>query len=195
MWLKAVLKEGGAGSGVEMESSNLSEPSPRWGHYSAAVRGQLYVYGGRTRDFSNRKSEVAVSVHSFNQCVETWQSRATTGKHPPSLYSGACTSSGHHLYIYGGSDELHFHDSLHQLDTKSMEWLQLPSGPMKKWGCKMISYEDNLVLFGGYGIPSGPIQPGAQFVQDNSMSGFSDGRGMTNELHMFNLQKSELSYS
>ena len=169
------------------------EPSPRWGHYSAAIRGQVYIYGGFTKKFFKRKPELAVSVHSFNQCMETWQTRTTTGKHPPGPYDGACTSSGHHLYVSGGddgfgSDPSLLKDSLHQLDTDSLEWSELPSGPTKKQKCAMVAYKDKLILFGGYGIPSGPMQPRAQFIEHNR---FTDGRGWTNELHSFDLHKGE----
>ena len=169
-------------------ASSLSEPSPRYSHYSAAVGGQLYVWGGHTKDFSKGNSELAVSVHSFNQYLETWQTRATTGKHPPALYSGSCTTSGHHLYLYGGVDGQLYHDSLYQLDTDSLEWSQLPNGPMRKSGSGMVSYEDKLILFGGYGPPSGPTQPGAQFIKKGR---FTESRGWTNELHMFDVQKGE----
>ena len=166
--------------------SSLSEPSPRWGHHSVAVGGQLHVCGGHTKDFSK---ELAVSVHSFTQAMETWQTRATTGKNPHGLYSGACTSSGHLLLLYGGYDKSCYHDSLYQLDTDSLEWSQLPSGPMRKSGCGMVSYEDKLILFGGYGTPSGPIQTGAVFIENSKLP----GRGWTNELHMFEIQKGTVS--
>ncbi len=168
--------------------SSLSEPSPRFGHHSAAVGGQLYVYGGRTKDFSKGKSELGGCIHSFNQCMERWQTRATTGKPHPGLYGGACTSSGHHLHLYGGWDGSRFHDSLYQLDTDSLEWSQLPSGPTRKTGCGMASYEEKLILFGGHGHPSGPTQPGAEFIQDSRLT---NGAGWSNELHTFDVQKGE----
>ena len=56
---------------------------------------------------------------------------------------------------------------------------------MRKAGCGMVSYDDQLILFGGYGTPSGPTQPGAEFVEHTG------GAGWTNELHMFNVQKGE----
>ena len=59
---------------------------------------------------------------------------------------------------------------------------------MRKSGCGMVSYLDKLILFGGYGIPSGPTQPGAQFIKNSK---YTDGRGWTNELHMFDVQKGE----
>ncbi len=47
--------------------------------------------------------------------AQRWQTRATIGKPHPGLYGGACTPSGHHIYMYGGSDGSCRHDSLHWL--------------------------------------------------------------------------------
>ena len=52
----------------------------------------------------------------------------------------------------------------------------------------MIAYDKKLVLFGGYGIPSGPTQPGAQFVKNTQ---YTSGSGWTNELHVFDLEEGE----
>lgn len=61
--------------------------------------------------------------------------------------------------------------------------------PTKKFGCKMVVTNDNrLVLFGGYGIPSGPTQPGAEFILN------TNGNGWTNELHSFDLWEGEGMY-
>ena len=159
-----------------------TEPTPRFSHYSAAVGEHLYVFGGRTIDFEKERDELASQINIFNWHTETWQIRATTGKPHPGLYFGACTSSDHHLYLYGGTDGSHRQDSLSQLDIDSLEWSELPSGPMKKTGCQMVSYEGKLILFGGYGVPSSPIQPGSEIVTDKIQS---DGTGWTNELHCF----------
>ena len=163
--------------------SSLSEPSPRYGHHSVAVGGQLHVWGGSTS--TKGLIEGNTELHSFNEYMETWKTRATTGKHPPCVYSGACTSSGHHLYRYGGHESSDYHDSLYQLDTDSLEWSQLPSGPMRKCRCGTVSYEGNLILFGGYGPLSGPTLPGADYIENTT----SPGHGWTNELHMFDVQK------
>ena len=37
-------------------------------------------------------------------------------------------------------------------------------------------------------IPSGPTQPGAEFIKNSEVT---DGRGWTNELHVFDVQKGE----
>ena len=172
--------------------STLSEPSCRFAHYSAAVGGQLYVFGGRTsKEWSEEEgdcsSESTGNVDCFNQSKESWVTRPTTGQCHPGLYRGACTSSGRNIYLYGGTNGYQYQNSLYKLDPDSLEWSELPSGPTRKVGCGMVSYQDKLILFGGYGQPSGPIQPGAEFAcgrfNDNS------GPGWTNELHCFDLQK------
>ena len=53
----------------------------------------------------------------------------------------------------------------------------------------MVSFfQDKLATFGGYGIPTGPIQPGATFIKDP----FDTGIGWSNELHVFDITTSML---
>ena len=54
---------------------------------------------------------------------------------------------------------------------------------MPKAGCGMIAFGDCLGVFGGYGIPRGPTQPGS-FIKNNN---YTDGGGWTNEFHLYNL--------
>ena len=171
-------------------AAGFSEPSPRFAQFSAVVEGKLCVYGGRTKDFLKEKSGLASSVHSFDGLLESWYSEDTGGDvPPPGLHYGACASSGQHVYVYGGVDGSAYQGSLHQLDTRTRTWKQLSSiGPMREAGCGMVAYDSNLVLFGGYGIPSGPTQPGAEFVKSSK---YTDGVGWTNELHTFDLIKGE----
>ena len=163
-------------------ATGFSEPSPRWAPFSAPVGDEFYVWGGRTEDFSKEKVS-ASSVYRFDPLLESWSENKPP---PPGLFAGSCTSTSDHLYLYGGQDESHYQGSLHQLDTKSWSWKQLSSaGPMRKSECGMVTYGNMLILFGGYGVPSGPTQPGAQFLED------IDGWGCTNELHTFDLKEGE----
>jgi N-acetylneuraminic acid mutarotase len=167
----------------------FSEPSPRWGHFSAAVEGKLCVWGGRTKDFSSRKSELASSVHSFDPVLESWAENKTSGETPRELYLGACASAGHHLFTYGGYSGSERGGSLHQLDTKSWAWKQLSAaGPMEKTGSGMIVYDNKVIVFGGYGLPTHPTQPGSEFIKDSI---YTDGRGWTNEVHTFDVKEGE----
>ena len=162
----------------------MSSPRCAWGHYSATANGNFYIWGGFAGDFAKTKAASA-AVHRFNPAAGCWTESRPSGPPPPGLYDGASASAGHHLYAYGGR----YGRSLHQLDTKSWTWKQLSrAGPMMKRACRMVAYQAKLVLFGGYGVQSGPTQPGAVFVKDSSNS---DGSGWTNELHTFDLEDSE----
>ena len=165
---------------------SFPEPYPRHSHVSVAVEGQAYLYGGRTLNFTEERSSLSSRMYCFDQYREFWQERRPKGPAPPGLYSGACASIGHYAFFYGGDDGRVLHGSLHQLDTSTLCWSIISiadrEGPMRKSGCRMISHDNQLHLFGGYGIPSGPTQPGAWFVKDTN---YRDGRGWTNEIHTF----------
>ena len=181
-----------AGSFTAM-AAGFSEPTPRWRPFWAPVGGQVFLSGGRTRDFHKDKSSLLSTVHILDFYSETWRERTVEGAPPPGIYDGACALSGQCLYCFGGRDGSYVRGSLHQLDTSSatLKWTQLTtpdssSGPMKKAGCGMVAYSSYLVLFGGYGVPCGPTQLGAEFVKgDHYASGWS------NELHVFDVTEGE----
>ncbi len=171
----------------------MDEPLPRSLHSSTVVEGQTYVWGGVNKDLLEKNvslREYRSVVSSFNPYLETWTSLTPEGSPPSGTQCGACASAaGQHLYTYGGWNG-DFHGSLHCLDTKALKWTKLANtGPMKKQSCGMVAYDSQLMLFGGYGIPSGPIQqPGSKFVWNDE---YTDGRGWSNELHTFSLQEGE----
>jgi len=160
----------------------MQEPPPRDGHYSAPVRGMLYLWGGRTND------EPASFVHVFDPAQETWKIKRTEGLPPPGLYAGACCTKGHLFYVFGGIDrQKYYNNCLHQLDTRTLSWTQLAGGgPLKKHSCGMLAHGDKLLLFGGYGILSGL----GQLEMSLEFRSFSNS-GWTNELHSFDLKKCE----
>ena len=56
---------------------------------------------------------------------------------------------------------------------------------MAKTRCGMVSCgEGQLCVFAGYGLPTGPLQPGSTFIKNTR---FTDGRGWTNELHLYDI--------
>ena len=82
------------------------------------------------------------------------------------------------------------------LDLVTLNWKELTTSnpadaPMKMSGCGIVAYGNNqLVLFGGFGIPSSEStqtqQPGSVFFRRNSISG---EKGWTNELKVFNIEE------
>ena len=171
--------------------TKLYEPSPRLSHGAAAVGGRCYLWGGRVQDFTaSGRRKLTSTVDIFDPYLETWEEHPTTGVPPPGLYFGACTSLLDSLYWFGGWDGSCRYNSLHRLDTTTLEWREIQplnqaDGPMRKIGCGMVSFlQDQLAVFGGYGIPTGPTQPGAMFTKSTH---YTDGRGWSSELHVFTI--------
>ena len=171
--------------------SKLCEPSPRFGHGAAAVGGRCYLWGGFVQDFSESgRRKLTSTVDIFDPYLETWEEHPTTGVPPPGLYAGACISLLDSLYWFGGDDASSSHNSLHRLDTTTLEWREIQplnkaDGPMRKRGCGIVFFlQDKLAVFGGYGIPTGPTQPGTMFTKNIL---FTDGGGWSNEFHVFNI--------
>ena len=121
--------------------SGFSEPSPRWAHFSTAVEGKVYAYGGRTKGFKGERNHLASTVHLFNPCQESWQERRPEGTPPPGFQSGACASAGHHAYFYGGVYGTEVHGSLHQLNTNTLTWSTLTTtGRLKTIFTVIVAY-------------------------------------------------------
>ena len=171
--------------------TKLYEPSPRFDHGAAAIGGRCYLWGGRVQDFSaSGRRKLTSTVDIFDPYLETWEKHPTTGVPPPGLHAGACTSLLDSLYWFGGYDGIFYCNSLHRLDTTTLEWREIQplnqaDGPMRKVGCGMVSFlQDQLAVLGGCGIPTGPTQPGAMFTKSTHST---DGSGWSNELHVFNI--------
>lgn len=171
-------------------SSPLQEPSPRWGHVSVLVEGRLHLWGGRTKDFSKSRKKLALSLHTFDPYLETWDTSTLKGTPPGGIYFGACSAIGKDIYLYGGEDDSHYFGTVHKLDTEMLMWTEVKADgdikPMSKSGGGMLVHADKLVLFGGFGVSRGPAQLGAEYVKGGQRS---DGGGWTNELHVFDFEE------
>ena len=162
------------------------EPCPRMWHRAAHIGDKLYMWGGRTAESSRKKLTSVVEI--YDPYFEAWQQEATTGVSPPGLYGGGCTSANESLLWYGGYDGKSRFGTLHQLNTASLNWEELyqrtPQGPIAKSACGLTFFQGNkAALFGGFGIPTGPTQPGSIFTK------YTGSGGWTNEFHLFDLQE------
>ena len=159
--------------------------------FCSQVEGKTYLWGGFNKILLEGKAEFAAPVYTFDPYLETWAKLTSCGSPPSGVHSGACACAGHHMYTYGGRDS-GLDGSLHCLDTRTLTWTKLANsttGPMRKQNCGMIVHGNRLLLFGGYGLLSGPIQPGSEFAVDMK---HADDSGWTNELHMFDLKEGEV---
>ena len=184
-------------AGVLSLFTRTYEPSPRYWHLSASCEGRVFLWGGCIKDLMKNKEKLAAAVETFEPYLERWEQRHATGMLPPGLYRGASSALVDSLYTCGGSDGSSRHNCIHKLETSEMKWCEVPQrnphyGPMEKAGAAMVSYnDDTLVLFGGYGIPRSTIQSGITFIKSKRLF---DGRGWTNELHLFNVNEGRPAY-
>lgn len=61
------------------------------------------------------------------------------------------------LYVYGGWDGQKAHNTLHQLNLKTLVWSEVKvenpnKAPCEMSGCGLVAHGTKLVLFGGYGV-------------------------------------------
>ena len=171
----------------------MYQPMPRKRHTSAQVANKVIVCSGRTEDRSveNRKRLGSI-VEVYHPQSEHWEAKQCTGQTPaPGLYGAASAVVNDQLYSYGGvdGDDNLLHSLLH-LNTKTYEWRELNAQgaalPMRKLGSAMVACEDGLALFGGFGKPRGSTQRGSSFIKG---TGWFDGRGWTNEFHIYHLNE------
>ena len=171
----------------------MSEPCERYGHFAWSVKGSTYVWGGNTGD----NAFDPTSVEEYSTYSEDWNKCVCYGKHPRGYKYGAHAASGKRLFCYSGRDSNGYCGGLGELNAVSLEWSELcpelaANAPMKKVGAGMVFFGDGkLALFGGYGVPTGPAQPGSSFVRNDSSN---DGSGWTNEFHVFDLHKRERTH-
>lgn len=168
------------------------EPLPRYRHIAGNVDGNAVVQGGRTGTFSERRRYLSSIVDVFDPYSELWERRQVEGDVPlPETYAAASASLHNDLFLFGGFDgEDSYFNHVYKLDTKTCCWSQVsprnvPGAPMPKAGCGMIALRNSLVVFGGYGTPQGGTNH-QLFIKSTR---FIDGRGWTNELHIYNLSK------
>ncbi len=168
------------------------QPSPRFGHYTVPIGGKLFVWSGCCAEGVKRQPVVEV----FDGIIEEWQQKRTTGVPSPPMDTGGCATVGTAIYACCGADGTSRYSSLHSLDSDSYVWNGVQptnpgDGPMEKSGCGMISIDDDkLALIGGYGKPTHPLQPGATFVRNTSVT---SGRGWTDEYHLFHTNESKFT--
>jgi hypothetical protein len=181
---------------ADMANKMLYEPATRFGHVSLLVEGKVYLWGGTTQEVaSGHRDEIveqARRIEQFDPYLEIWSQLNTAGTPHPGLVDVACASHGEHVYMYGGRVDTKGAGTLSCLNfgVKTPTWSQLcPAetigGPMRKVLCGMVHFhDDKLAVVGGYGYPSGPIQPGSVFFRNST-----DGCGWTNEIHIFDINQ------
>lgn len=139
--------------------TKLYEPTPRFEHCAASVGGKCYLWGGRIPDYA--VSDSTLNIEIFDPKLEAWDKYPTTGVPPLGLYNAACATLLDSVYWFGGFDGTSYYNSLHRLDSTTLEWreqqpLNQADGPIPIAGCGMVPFlPDHLAVFGGHSIYAG----------------------------------------
>lgn len=192
---------------MDQPPPQLYEPSPRFKHMKCATsRGEIFMWGGQTSECYSDDGRMKISsvVDHFDPYKEEWSQQLTTEGTPhPGFSDAAFCSFGDNLFMYGGVSDADVTVSsecvsgvLSCLNTKTLNWTTLgcaeteSSRPMKKTGSGLVNFGyDKLAVIGGYGFPTGPVQPGSSFVRNPR---FDDGRGYTDEFHIMDMSQGKI---
>ena len=170
------------------------QPIPRYLHCSALVEGKWITYSGYfATDGGFADSPTSVDV--FDPDREEWTQMTTSGTPPSGVGAAACVAVGPLLYHIGGFDKGGYCNTVHCLDTTTMEWRELQpanpqAAPMKKAGLAGISYGSIIVTDGGYGDLPTNRHPGVEYIPHPER----EGEGSTNEVVCYDTEQSECTY-
>ena len=156
------------------------EPTPRSGHKTIVIGGNLYMWAGLMGKLpevhdSPEKRAVVSSVDVFNLESGDWVQQLTSGTPPLGVDGYVCAAVGDELHYFGGycGHKGCYHNGVHKLNTSSLQWVMLSPTtsenevPMKKAYCGMVAFkdgkEDILFVVGGIGTTPSSCQPGAQY--------------------------------
>ena len=145
------LKEGGEGEWRLVEAKG-DIPSARFGHSLCSVGSSLFMFGGREGTAIDEK--LLNDLYKFDCETSTWSLVTCTGSVPcpRSFQSMVATDSGL-LFVFGGCPAAGRLADLHQVDTKTGVWSQLPSGEMEgRGGTPLVITPDgsSLYVVGGF---------------------------------------------
>ena len=131
-------------AGSELQALNLTDglkaswrvvetkgepPSPRFGHGQCSVGSSLFVFGGRMGTAIDEK--LLNDLYKFDCLTSTWSKISCSGSIPCERSYHSMVSSGSYIYVFGGCPAVGRLADLHQLDTETGVWSQLPSGDME----------------------------------------------------------------
>ena len=155
------------------------QPLPRAWHAAVAIGSKLYVWGGDTR--SRKTKSTALEIFDVTS-VEWEQPQVLHGcDMPDGLWGMAVTNDGETAYCCGGRTGYHpnytYYNTVFEITPSQDMCKELqptsPSdtAPRGTSGSRVVRFQDKLILYGGY-----------------------TGQRWTNELHVFDLNKSECEF-
>ena len=171
-------------------------------HSTVLLRDSLYCWGESQEDLpmvhdNEEKRKITSSLDVFHLQTFKWERRSTTGNPPVGVMSYACTNIKNNILYYGGCCKVDdsYYNNLCELNTLTNKWTDIISTtpdniPMRKQGCKMISFNFNgecsLFLCGGVGPTPVTTQLHSQYIPSPNKPNIS----FTDEMHIMHLTSS-----
>lgn len=184
----------------------MEDPSSRFWHTAQLIQGKVYIRGGCTGEFGDEKSRnvLANTVEAFDVNDRKWGKVDTKGDPHPGLTAVASASSGKYIYSFGGNDLNRLNGVLSKLDLETLTWSQLSpetaEGPMRKDASGMVCIgEGEIAVVCGYVEPRDPTKKNggssdiySRFLKRKEViESANDEGGWTNEIHIFDINKSK----
>ena len=127
--------------------------------------------------------------------IDRWRCFTTTGDPPQGVIDFAACNIGRTIYFFGGNDSFNaYQNYLYSMTVNEWKWNILfatseSHGPMRKAKCQMVSFNESLLVVGGYG-PAPKRQPPSANYQGGWGLGSRDV--ITDEHHMYALLAGKL---
>lgn len=146
-----------------------TQPTARAYHAAIGIGEKLFIWAG----WGGRRGAVKTTTLESVSPLSWLESRQLKGSLPDGLYHAAVTSDGDCAFSFGGETSAGYINTVYEINTRSLLCRELlptsPShAPSKKIGSRSVYFEKSLVVYGGW-----------------------NGQDHTDELHVFDLDKSE----
>lgn len=127
-----------------------SAPDPRYGHSQVSVAGQLFVFGGLSKQHG--QYTLYDDLWRFDPETAQWSSVDVSGPSP--RYGVAIAGWEHEFVVFGGrylTDEWWFHNDTWLFDVETNRWsrIETDSMPGPRYTLGVATTEDAMYIYGG----------------------------------------------
>lgn len=156
-------------------SLHLKEPQPRDGHAAFCIGKKQFVWGGDVDYKSTKVQASCIETFDISSAKIKWEKEQQhlQGSLPDSLWGMAVTTDDENAYSFGGSTGGSLVNTIYVLNPSTLQCSKLlPESPKHmpkgRTGSRVLHFDEKLVVHGG-----------------------DTGQGRTDDVHVFDLKKSE----
>ncbi|XP_073108372.1 tRNA wybutosine-synthesizing protein 2/3/4 isoform X2 [Elaeis guineensis] len=135
-------------SGLLSEINSTKPPSPRLGHASSMVGGDIYVIGGR-----GGPSQILNDVWVLDTTENRWSLLECTGGAFNPRHRHAAAAVGSNIYVFGGLNNELIYSCMNVLNTETLQWSDVSiqgDWPCARHSHSLVASGPQLFMFGGY---------------------------------------------